>query len=684
MNYFLKKKKWLAWVIMLTFLFTSFMPSNIMAGNSVAEAATGDDKPAVGVHNPESVSKNGVTLSKTAKQVGLDEYEVTLTISGGGSETQKKTIDVVLVLDKSSSMRYKCPSTSFTSKTTEAVCNGDIEQRGKRDNRYYVCEDCDHNYGGTYPGQRCNQKVQKTVYVCDQCGAEHNQRPRGICNDQQINDSPRNNATQNAAKGLVDTLVGNLDDINVNIGVVSFGKTATKQSGNSLVALTSANKDTVKGYITAAKATETDIGTNTSAGLYAAKSLLGNSQNEKFVILLSDGLPTYYCETSVGKVEGNGSSTGDNEWLYTGKAATAVKGLPAELYTVLLDGTNENYDALATDAGHALTASSADNSLSEKFNSIVANILQVLIDGSVIDTMGDNVTLIKDDSNYPITIDPEELTQNNGESVTDQPSVSANGDVITWDTGAFVNGSATLKYTVKLKDYNNPDKLIALNKDATLTYKYWDSAAKEYKGDSLKFPVPQVVYETGTLKVTASGLPEGTTIIEQTDGPRIVGRTTEEGVDLESKFNEISTSNEVVPTVPVGYELKSVNVTQGGTTTTYDTLEAFNAWYNQGGRNGVIDVVKGETKVEYVYGAKEVGYTVEYYKDSITAENKLAIAIGKAKEFGTQLTAEIVAEDLGKTWINAHKPDGYKDGTVQGGYPTIQVSGNVVKVLYVK
>ena len=38
MNYFLKKKKWLAWVIMLTFLFTSFMPSNIMAGNSVAMA----------------------------------------------------------------------------------------------------------------------------------------------------------------------------------------------------------------------------------------------------------------------------------------------------------------------------------------------------------------------------------------------------------------------------------------------------------------------------------------------------------------------------------------------------------------------------------------------------------------------------------------------------------------------
>ena len=42
MNYFLKKKKWLAWVIMLTFLFTSILPSNIMAGNSVAEAAEAD------------------------------------------------------------------------------------------------------------------------------------------------------------------------------------------------------------------------------------------------------------------------------------------------------------------------------------------------------------------------------------------------------------------------------------------------------------------------------------------------------------------------------------------------------------------------------------------------------------------------------------------------------------------
>ena len=39
MNYFLKKRKWMAWLVLLTFLFTSFMPTNLLAGNSVAEAA---------------------------------------------------------------------------------------------------------------------------------------------------------------------------------------------------------------------------------------------------------------------------------------------------------------------------------------------------------------------------------------------------------------------------------------------------------------------------------------------------------------------------------------------------------------------------------------------------------------------------------------------------------------------
>ena len=45
---------------------------------------------------------DNVTLSKTAVQTAIDEWEVTLQISGGGSTTVKPQIDIVLVTDYSS------------------------------------------------------------------------------------------------------------------------------------------------------------------------------------------------------------------------------------------------------------------------------------------------------------------------------------------------------------------------------------------------------------------------------------------------------------------------------------------------------------------------------------------------------------------------------------------------------
>ena len=70
MNYFLKKKKWLAWVIMLTFLFTSILPSNIMAGNSMAEAAESDQ-----------IVNNGSISYYKGTGTGTDA------IAGSGTET---------------------------------------------------------------------------------------------------------------------------------------------------------------------------------------------------------------------------------------------------------------------------------------------------------------------------------------------------------------------------------------------------------------------------------------------------------------------------------------------------------------------------------------------------------------------------------------------------------------------
>ena len=116
MKYFLRKKKWMAWVIMLTFLFTSIMPSNLLAGNSVAEAARGNLTPPTIVYDadgnmvenpPTTLADGQVRLSKTAEPVTgeANTYKVTLEVEGKGVTIPSGGADIVLVLDTSGSMK---------------------------------------------------------------------------------------------------------------------------------------------------------------------------------------------------------------------------------------------------------------------------------------------------------------------------------------------------------------------------------------------------------------------------------------------------------------------------------------------------------------------------------------------------------------------------------------------------
>ena len=206
MDYFLKKKKWMACLVLLTFLFTSIMPTNLAAGDSMAWAAdysasvakgstvtlngssdfpatedfwswgsfsysefryanctwssddtsvatvsgngktaivtgvkagtvtitatatykrnnnsnqyitktwtvtvtdssapggSGDSELSPGLHNPGGATDGVVSVDKSATQVGLDEYEVTLTMQGG---SVAEYIEIALALDASTSM----------------------------------------------------------------------------------------------------------------------------------------------------------------------------------------------------------------------------------------------------------------------------------------------------------------------------------------------------------------------------------------------------------------------------------------------------------------------------------------------------------------------------------------------------------------------------------------------------
>ena len=97
----------------------------------------------------------------------------------------------------------------------------------------------------------------------------------------------------------------------------------------------------------------------------------------------------------------------------------------------------------------------------------------------------------------------------------------------------------------------------------------------------------------------------------------------------------------------------------------------------------VISANEAENVLEVYYERNLFGYKVEYYKDSVSTANKLGETEIAEEKVGTIMTPEIVSDDFGTDWLNAHKPTvGYQDGEVVE-YITIQANNsNVIQVVY--
>ena len=148
--------KRLASCLLAILLVITLIPGGVLTTAHAAQATLTPDA----VVNPA----DNVTLSKTAVQTAIDEWEVTLQISGGGSTTVKPQIDIVLVTDYSDSMDEPvygsggvCGSTSFRAdEETKRVCakcgSDDIEWKGGIFTGRWQCEKCrSTNIGKTIP-----------------------------------------------------------------------------------------------------------------------------------------------------------------------------------------------------------------------------------------------------------------------------------------------------------------------------------------------------------------------------------------------------------------------------------------------------------------------------------------------------------------------------------------------------
>ena len=591
--------KRLASCLLAVLLVITLIPGGVL---TTAEAAANLE--------PEPVvnREDNVTLSKTAVQTAIDEWEVTLRISGGGSTTVKPQIDIVLVTDYSSSMDYHvygsgiCGSTSFRADEEEkricAVCGStDIERKGSPFYRYYQCNDC---------GSR-NITTRRIVngWWCTDCWHyyEGEEKPDSCTQDvNEMDMGSRLEIAQKAQAALIDSLVAK--GINARVGVVQFGglskqKLALTPILNEDGEVIQSNVTAIKNAINAGKMSgldDNDIdhgyydgtsgGTNIEAGLIQGNKTLypsgdSGSGNQKFMILLSDGQPNVYKEDGSYSSRDGGDAADEAV-----KRATTIKNSHTtnfELYTVGFTTNVECLEDIASSSDKYYYAVGAD------LGGIFDSILWVINNGTVVDVMGDKVDLITSEEN--ISYSPTSLNPTGSLSNPVQPSVGVNGETIRWNTGSYVSGSAAMTYKVKLDPavVTNADSTsidVPLNNSAVLTYQN-----KDGKEQKLSFPIPTAVVEIGTLKVTSTGLPAGVTGTTQTVGNTLVGT---------AEFPQTPYTVEAPVEAPDGYELKKVVV--NGTEMSKSDFDK--AYLKEGTYQ--LDVKKGEQTVEYVYGPKSV------------------------------------------------------------------------------
>lgn len=255
-------------------------------------------------------------------------------------------------------------------------------------------------------------------------------------------------------------------------------------------------------------------GTNLEQGLTKAKDLLNAStvksiaNENKFVIVLTDGAPTYYSAEKNGSFitgyypKGEGDSCNQDTYNATVTAATKLKNSANSVYTVCYGAQNEIIDCtketvsnflktkIATSADLAYDANDGDESLKTAFEEIYKSIEKGLSSGfTVTDPMGEFIQLDKS-------------------SIKDA-TAKVNGNTITWtpttgkvsETDGVKTYTYTLTYTVKLDTSANgfvDNKYYATNDVTTLAFKDGDeNITRDFNVPGVKGTAPRhtVTYE---------------------------------------------------------------------------------------------------------------------------------------------------------------------------------------------
>lgn len=184
-------------------------------------------------------------------------------------------------------------------------------------------------------------------------------------------------------KKSMKTLVNNLVNDKINVGVVVYGKETISTKG-----LTN-NLQNLNTYIDSISNILIDEGTNIEAGLKSAFDLLANSKaTEKIVILLTDGEPTYYYNNGL---QGDGKHYSEQGEKNARNQITLLKNNNVKVYNIGFKVTTDSKASkFLKETGDKYYNPKNISSLETDLKSVSEDINVVSINNEVIDIIPSN------------------------------------------------------------------------------------------------------------------------------------------------------------------------------------------------------------------------------------------------------------------------------------------------------
>lgn len=440
--------------------------------------------------------------------------------------------------------------------------------------------------------------------------------------------------------GIIDQIFEDKGNVN-SVAYVAFSdKSGTETSGW----YSDGNAQTLKSAINRLRATG---GTNWTYAMQRASSMLAqrsNNSNEKVVIFLSDGEPTYSIDKD-GDEYGRGNATKDE---YYKEAIAAVNDSQflsaAQIYSVYLTkGTKDGMQEFADGTGATLKdGTELSTALEEILTTVIPSYKNVVITDTLsdyVDFVNKKVTVTKRsadgqetvlaDSQYQATIEGKTITVNlvNGDNSLDngatytvsfrvKPNETANekfagdgsypheGDAGTGETSAgkegfYSNDNANVTYTVNDKPGNAtyPKPVVQVTTHSLTFSKEWNqpNTIEKPNGNVML----QVTYTDGTKeKITLTAKDDYTFVKTNVPVTRRIASVT-----------ETSVFENYTPSYQISADGTSATVINNYSKLTTQTITVQKKWEGDG----------PESDIEVVlYRSKNNGDAVEYKRATLT------------------------------------------------------------------